>query len=69
MELGAGGMRAQPLRIRRPLRSNGTRVVNSTQKLPQFSFLQKQILSNLLSKVLGEAALRARTAPPPAGLL
>ena len=68
MELGAGGMRAQPLRIRRPLRSNGQRVVDHTQKLPPNSFLQKQILSNLLSKVLGRPRLRARTVPPPAEL-
>ena len=31
MELGAGGMRAQPVKIRRPLRSIGQRVVNDTQ--------------------------------------
>ena len=33
IELGAGGMRAQPVKIRRPLRSNGQRVVNNTQEL------------------------------------
>ena len=38
IELGAGGMRAQPVKIRRPLRSNGQRVVNHTQKLPQIHF-------------------------------
>ena len=43
MELGAGGMRTQPVKIRRPLRSNGQRVVNPPQELPKI-LLQMQIL-------------------------
>jgi len=63
--LGAGGMRAQPVKIRRPLRSNGQRVVNDTQKLSSNSFCKCKYFSNLLSKVLGRPRLRARTALPP----
>ena len=69
MELGAGGMRAQPLRIRRPLRSNGQRVVNHTQKLSANPFCKCKYFSNLLSKVLGRPRLRARTALHPVKLL
>ena len=63
MELGAGGMRAQPVKIRRPLRSNGQRVVNDTQELSSNPFCICKYFSNLLSKVLGRLRLRARTAP------
>ena len=35
---GAGGMRPQAVEIRRPLRSNGQRVVNDTQKLSSNPF-------------------------------
>ena len=66
IELGAGGMRAQPVKIRRPLRSNGQRVVNHTQKLSSNPFYKCKYCSNLLSKVLGRPPLRAPTAPPPA---
>ena len=67
--LGAGGMRAQPVKIRRPLRSNGQRVVNDTQKLSSNPFCKCKYFSNLLSKVLGRPRLRARTALPPVKLL
>ena len=60
--MGAGGMRPQAFGIRRPLRSNGQRVVNDTQKLSQI-FLQMQILQLLAQQVTREAALRAPTAP------
>ena len=40
IEWGAGGMRAQPVKIRRPLRSNGQRVVNDTQELSAILFQQ-----------------------------
>ena len=36
--LGAGGMRPQAIKIRRPLRSNGQRVVNHTQELSSNPF-------------------------------
>ena len=65
MELGAGGMRAQPLRIRRPLRSNGQRVVNHTQELSSNPFFKCKYFSNLRSKILGRPRLRTRTALPP----
>ena len=63
--LGAGGMRPQAVKIRRPLRSNGQRVVNHTQKLSSNPFANAKTLSKLLSKVLGRPRLRARTALPP----
>ena len=65
IELGAGGMRAQPVKIRRPLRSNGQRVVNNTQELSLNPFCKCKYFSNLLSKVLGRPRLRARTALHP----
>ena len=65
MELGAGGMRAQPLGIRRPLRSNGQRVVNDTQELSSNPFCKCKYFSNLRSKILGRPRLRTRTALPP----
>ena len=62
IELGAGGMRAQPVKIRRPLRSNGQRVVDNTQKLSLNPFCKCKYFSNLLSKFLGSQGLRAPTA-------
>ena len=50
MKLGAGGMRAQPVKIRRPLRSNGQRVVDNTQKLSLNPFCKCKYFSDLLSK-------------------
>ena len=65
-QLGAGGMRAQPVKIRRPLRSNGQRVVNNTQKLSSFiPLFAMQILSNLRSKLLREPTLHALSGSPP----
>ena len=68
-DLGAGGMRAQPVKIRRPLRSNGQRVVNDTQELSSNPFCKCKYFSYLLSKLLGRPRLRARTALPPANAL
>ena len=56
-------MRPQAVRIRRPLCSNGQRVVNDTQKLSSNPLCKCKYCSNLLSKILGRPPLRAPTAP------
>ena len=58
-------MRPQAVRIRRPLRSNGQRVVNNTQKLSSKFLFEKSNTQLLAQQVTREAALRAPTAPPP----
>ena len=55
-------MRPQAVKIRRPLRSNGQRVVNNTQLLSSNSFFKSKYFSDLLSKLLEKRRLRSRTA-------